>query len=115
MTAVLCAVVAQVFPLHAEIDFGPLALRFGTAYKGRIVVEAASGIKVDIPFALGATANSMDAATAILGGFEQAPKWGALQQGVVVIVSGRAGSPVKKVTIEGPEPKPTWRWVPRQK
>src|SRR5690242_17632588 len=111
----LVAAVAQVFPLHAEIDFGPLALRYGIAYKGRIIVEAASGNKLDIPFALGATAFPEDAAGGIARSIQRTKKWEAFQQGAVVIVPGRDGAPVKKVTIEGPEPKPTWRWVPRSK
>jgi hypothetical protein len=115
LPSLFATVLLPVFPLHAEIDFGPLVQRPPVAYRVRITAETASGKKVVMPITLGAEANAEDAMLIAFGGFEQA-KWEARRQGIAIIVSGQAGSPVKKVTIEGNDnPKPTFRWVPRQK
>jgi hypothetical protein len=115
----LAAVAVQVFPLHAGIDLGPLALRVGTAYKiTRVAVESAAGKNGENQISVGAAANLDDVAgvvAIVLSGME---KLAAVRQGVIFFtLTEFDGSPVRRVTFEFREagPKPVVRWVPRRK
>lgn len=114
----LGAALLPLFPLHAEIDLRPLALRVGTAYKiTRVVVESADGKKEENTIDIGSAATLDDVAEVVSIVFRGMEKVAVRRQGVIFTVSEFDGSPVRKVTFEFKDagPKPVVRWVPRQK
>lgn len=112
------ATLLPLFPLHAEIDLGPLAQRAGTAYKiTRVAVESADGKKAENAISMGAAADLDDVARVVeivLCGME---KLAVHRHGHVFILTEFDGSPVRKVTFEFKDagPKPVVRWRPRHR
>lgn len=114
---ILASVASFAIPVAAEIDCGPLALRVGTAFKCRVVVESATGKRMETGIGVTAAANLDDIAESIffcLGGME---KTTVRRKGVLVTVTELDGFPVRKVTFEFNDggPKPIVRWVPKRK
>ncbi len=112
---ILAAAVVPVFPLHAVIDCGPLALRAGTPYWFKITVESATGKKAWNNVEAGSGATAKDTATAIFSCLPD--EMAKRQDGVLVTLTELDGAPVRKVTFEfkGGGPKPIVRWLPKGK
>ncbi len=108
----LAAAVVPVFPLHAVIDCGPLALRTGTAYRFTIALESATGEKARNDIGIGAAATLTDVAEAVSLSFTGVTM---RRDGVLVDLTEIDGSPVRKVTFEFKDggPKPIVRWLPK--
>jgi hypothetical protein len=117
LTPMLTVVVAHTFPLHAEIDLGPLALRVGTAYRFLITVESVAGKKGESKIDTGAAAKLDDLAKVVETVLLGMEKLAVHRNGHVFTVTEFDGSPVRKVTFEFREagPKPIVRWVPPRK
>ncbi len=113
MTAALYVAVAQVFPLAAEIDFGPIGLAAGPRYRAVISLEFADGQKTTTTLRMAQTANAKEAAVGFHNSLLAARKWTMYQQGTTVVLVRFDGVPVTKVKIESTGAKPTVRWLPR--
>jgi hypothetical protein len=112
---ILAAVAVSIFPLHAEIDCGPLALRVGTAYKFRIAVESVAGKKAENMAGATAAATLDDAADVVFQCLRDTV--GMRRQGVIITATEIDGSPLRSVKFEFADggPKPIVRWVPKGK
>jgi hypothetical protein len=118
MTAILCTVVAHMFPLGVEVDFAPVPVlgRGAPVRRITVVAEATGGRKVRIPMELGGSATQSTMRDMVLTNLRHAGWTAIATSSSALVTTGTRKSPVKSIKVSGDIPTnspPIARFVPK--